>query len=269
KVPIDIIHTVFLDIMSQTGGNHSSGNHANIVRASEYTSEFLAMSFRDFPDWIVLGLTIGAAYFLGQKEKTRPFSVLLFVTGIFLSFHTVRDVWFVVISAIIIIASSRPAPLIDNHFKIKKAQMLVAAVIIGLVVIFFVHTRKLTENGLNDAVAKSYPTAAVEIIKTRGYSGPLYNHYNWGGYLIWQLPDLLVSMDGRGNAYGDEKIVRSVKIWNGARDWADDSELAQSKLVIADVNMPLASLLRYDKRFDLVYEDDMAVLFIAKPATTK
>ncbi|MEY3882549.1 MAG: hypothetical protein RIQ94_3345, partial [Pseudomonadota bacterium] len=261
--------TVFLDIMSQTGGNHSSGNHANIVRASEYTSEFHAMSFRNFPDWIVLGLTLGAAYFLGQKVKVRHFYVLLFVTGIFLSFHTMRDVWFVVISAIIIIASSRPAPLIDNRFKIKKAQMIVAAVIVGLVVIFFVHTRKLTENGLNAAVAKSYPTAAVEIIKTRGYSGPLYNHYNWGGYLIWQLPELLVSMDGRGNAYGDEKIVRSIKIWNGARDWADDAELAQSKLIIADVNMPLASLLRFDKRFDLVYEDDMTVLFIAKPTTTK
>jgi hypothetical protein len=264
KVPIDTIHTVFLDITSQTGGNHS-----NIVRGSEYISEFFAMSFRSFSDWIVLGLTVGAAYFLGQEVKARSFLVFLLMTGICLSFHTGRDVWFVIISAIIIIAASRPAPLIDSRFKIKKAQILVAAVIVGLVVIFFAHKRKLTENGLNDALAKSYPTAAVEIIKTRGYLGPLYNHYNWGGYLIWQLPQLLVSMDGRGNIYGDERVVRSLKIWNGIHNWADDFELAQSKLVIADINMPLASLLRYDKRFDLVYEDDVAVLFIAKPAITK
>ncbi|MEY3881258.1 MAG: hypothetical protein RIQ94_2054, partial [Pseudomonadota bacterium] len=264
KVPIDFMYGLFVDIVPKTGENHP-----NIISVYDYNSEFHAMSFRGFLDWIVLGLTVGAAYFLGQKVKVSPFLALMLLMGIYLSFHTMRDVWFVVISAIIIIASSRPAPLIDNRFKIKKAQMLVAAVIVGLVVIFFAHKRKLTENELNDAMPKIYPTAAVEIIKTRGYLGPLYNHYNWGGYLIWQLPQLLVSMDGRGNVYGDEKIVRSLKIWNGTHDWANDSELAQSKLVIADVNMPLASLLRYDKRFDLVYEDDVAVLFIAKLATTK
>jgi len=103
--------------------------------------------------------------------------------------------------------------------------------------------------------------------KHAAYSGPLYNHYNWGGYLIRHLPHLLVSMDGRNQIYGDERVERSIKTWNGARDWADDPELSQARLVIADVNMPLASLLRCDKRFNLVYEDDVAALFIAKPAS--
>jgi hypothetical protein len=180
-----------------------------------------------------------------------------------------RDVWFVVLPAIIIIASVRPVSSIDKRIKIKKAQVLVASIIVGLVVIFFVHHRKLTENGLNEAVAKIFPATAVEIVKTRGYSGTLYNDFNWGGYLIWNLPQLPVSMDGRGNVHGDKRIERSIKTWKGEHDWADDSELVQSKLVIAPINRPLASLLRFDKRFDLVYEDDVAVLFIAKIATTK
>jgi hypothetical protein len=250
------LYETIIDTMSQTG-------------VYQYISELQSMSFRQFPDWIVLGLILGATLLLGQKARAKPFPVLMLITGILISFRSMRDVWFVVLPAIIIIASVRPVPSIDSRFKIKKFQMLVAFVITCLVVIFFVHKRKLTENGLNDAVAKNYPVAAVEIIKTRGYTGSLYNHFDWGGYLILNLPQLPVSMDGRSNVHGDKRIERSIKTWKGEHDWADDSELAQSKLVIAPINMPLASLLRFDKRFDLVYEDDVAVLFIAKPVTTK
>jgi len=235
--------------------------------AYQFLSELQAISFRDYTNWAVLGLTVWAAYLLGKKVEARPFPVLMLMTGVFLSFRSLRDIWFVVLSAVIIIATSRPAPSAGNRFKIKKAQIPIAAAIVGIIVILLVRKQKLTEEGLTDAVAKVYPAAAVEIVKTRGYSGPLYNHYNWGGYLIRHLPHLLVSMDGRNQIYGDERVERSIKTWNGARDWADDPELSQARLVIADVNMPLASLLRCDKRFNLVYEDDVAALFIAKPAS--
>jgi len=228
-----------------------------------------AMPFREMPNWVVLGLTVWAAFVLGRKREARPFPALMFITGIFLSFRSARDVWFVVISAIAIIASSRPPPSIGDRLKINKAQILVATSVVGLMVVLLVRKHKLTEDGLADAMAKIFPTAAVEIVKTRGYSGPIYNHYNWGGYLIWNLPHLLVSMDGRANFHGDERAERSFKTWNGEHDWADDPELAQARLVIADVNMPLASLLRFDKRFELVYEDSLAAVFIGKSDSSK
>ena len=40
-------------------------------------------------------------------------------------------------------------------------------------------------------------------------------------------------------------------------------ELAQARLVIADNSMSLASLLRHDQRFRLVYEDKVASVFVA------
>jgi hypothetical protein len=250
------LYETIIDTMSQTG-------------IYQYISELQSMSFRQFPDWIVLGLILGATLLLGQKSRIKPFPVLMLITGIFIAFRSMRDVWFVVLPAIIILASVHPAPSIDNRIKIKKSQMLLAFVITCLVVIFFVHKRKLTENGLNEVVAKHYPAAAVEIVKTRGYTGSLYNQFNWGGYLIWNLPRIPVSMDGRTNIHGDKRIEQSIKTWKGEHDWTDDSELAQSKLVIAGINMPLASLLRFDLRFNLVYEDSVAAVFIAKPVLSK
>jgi hypothetical protein len=92
--------------------------------------------------------------------------------------------------------------------------------------------------------------------------GPLYNDFNWGGYLIWRLPELRVSIDGRTNLYGDGRIARSNATWSGVHDWQTDSELTQARLVIGYVNAPLSSLLRSDSRFRLVYEDELAVVFV-------
>jgi hypothetical protein len=71
-------------------------------------------------------------------------------------------------------------------------------------------------------------------------------------------------MDGRTNIYGDERVSHSIETWNGARHWANDPELAAARLVIADASIPLCSLLRLDQRFELVYEDQVAAVFIAR-----
>ena len=44
-----------------------------------------------------------------------------------------------------------------------------------------------------------YPARAAAFDESRGYGGPLFNDFNWGGYLIWRLPGLPVSVDGRTN----------------------------------------------------------------------
>jgi len=35
--------------------------------------------------------------------------------------------------------------------------------------------------------SKRYPEAAVSVIKNQQLPGPIFNDYNWGGYLIWKL----------------------------------------------------------------------------------
>jgi len=43
----------------------------------------------------------------------------------------------------------------------------------------------------------NYPYQAVQYIKDNQPTGKLFNEYNWGGYLIWQLPEKKVFIDGR------------------------------------------------------------------------
>jgi hypothetical protein len=94
-------------------------------------------------------------------------------------------------------------------------------------------------------------------------SGPLYNHFNWGGYLIWALPGLPVSMDGRMNLHGDQRIKRAFNTWSGLRGWESDPELMKARLVIGGVNHALTGAIRTDSRFKLVYEEAIAAVFVA------
>ena len=70
---------------------------------------------------------------------------------------------------------------------------------------------------LREAVGEKFPAEAAAFIEKQGYVGSIYNHYDWGGYLIWRLPDLRVVMDGRANLHGDERILRSLKTWAGGK----------------------------------------------------
>jgi hypothetical protein len=112
-------------------------------------------------------------------------------------------------------------------------------------------------------VAKQYPVNAAKFIQKNKISGLLFNHYNWGGFLIWSLPELSVSMDGRSNLHGDMRIERNRRTWWGLPGWNTDPELTQAKVVIGPIDLPLSTLLRTDARFKLCYEDSVAAVFVS------
>ena len=83
----------------------------------------------------------------------------------------------------------------------------------------------------------------VETIKQQGWTGPIYNDYNWGGFLIWSL-DRPISIYGRNTDFGVENVLRSFATWNGSPGWDSDPDLVKANLIIAPVGSPLVQLLR-------------------------
>jgi hypothetical protein len=229
--------------------------------------ELMAMDFRQPSNFLVLGLALGAAFALGRSSRIDVLLTLLLLVGAMSAFRSRRDVWLVGVPALAIIAQSAPGSL---RTRVRLTWRRVAVVAVAAIVVFagLAVRRDLSPRGLESAIAAEYPAGAAQIVETRGYPGPLFNHYDWGGYLIWRLPQLPVMMDGRSNLHGDERIRRSISTWTGGREWAADPELAASKLVIAPINHALTSLLRRDPRFDLTYEDDVAAVFVAHPEQT-
>jgi hypothetical protein len=228
--------------------------------------ELLPLSFRALTDWLVIGLTIGAAFVLGWQRAWLPFPTLLLLMGTFLAFRARRDVWVLVLAAVFIINEFGSFARSEPSFGFTKLRTICVIVALAVAIYLIGLSRQVSEDQLEIAVERQFPVAAVKFINEKSYSGPLYNHFNWGGYLIWALPRIPVSMDGRMNVHGDQRIERAGNTWSGLKGWESDPELMKARLVIGSVNDPLTNLMRTDSRFKLVYEDAVAAVFVAAEA---
>jgi hypothetical protein len=225
--------------------------------------ELLPLSFRALTDWLALGLAIAAAFVLGWQRAWLPFPTLLLLMGTFLAFRARRDVWVLVLAAVFILSEFGRFVRSEPSFGFTKQRAICVIVALTVAIYLIGVRRQISEQQLESVVEQLYPVAAVKFIGEKNYSGPLYNHFNWGGYLIWTLPSLPVSMDGRMNVHGDQRIERSFNTWDGLRGWESDPELMKARLVISSVRDALTNLMRTDSRFKLVYEDAIAAVFVA------
>lgn len=230
-----------------------------------FLSELQAPSFRHPFDWLALGLLVTATFILGRRRIAAPFLVLLLAASAVLAFRARRDVWFLVITSMTVIAMAVPSWAAVPAAVGRLRLVVVASIVIA--VSTWLGMTRASAFQLQQGLVTSFPTDAAAFVETRGYRGRLYNHYDWGGYLMWRLPVLDVSLDGRNPLHGDDRIWQSIRTWGGHPSWASDPELARASIVIADVNTALASLLRLDRRFALVYEDRVAAVFV-QPVTS-
>jgi len=230
----------------------------------ELITELAAMRFRSLPHWLVLSLTLGAAFVLGRAKRVNTFWGLMLLAGAFLSFRSSRDVWLVTIVSAAIISNARTDVDSNVHEGITKGQVALIVLATSSLLAITIRVYGLSNARLQKAIEQNFPVAAADTIQTRGYPGPLYNHFNWGGFLIWHLPNLPVSIDSRANVHDANRVRRTFQTWKGESNWASDPDLATARLIVARKDFALTQLLRLDSRFELIYEDDVAAVFIAK-----
>ncbi len=228
-------------------------------------NELKALEFRDPCDWVMLGLFGGAAFALGRRKLLSIFDVLLLTVAAVLAFRARRDIWFVVIAASSLLATAvAGATAPSARFRLTAGRLgAVAAAVLGLIVLV-VWIRGLNEARMQAAVAEVFPVRAAAEVRARGYRGPLFNDFNWGGYLIWALPDHPVCLDGRTNLHGDERIQRIGAVWVGVEHWQDDPDLQAANLVLADNANALTRMLLQDARFERVYVDELTSVFVRR-----
>jgi hypothetical protein len=224
--------------------------------------ELQALPFRIGAHYMVLAFALVAAYCLGVNRKVKPFEMLLLALAAFLAFRSRRDVWMLVISAAAVISAAIATPE-ENRRKLPRFGPAIVAVVTAIYLFVGLHFMTPDNKELKNLLAEALPVDAVETVKAKGYSGPLFNTYDWGGFLIWQLR-MPVSIDGRAALHGTDRIDRYLSTWNGEPDWIKDPELAKAGVVLGPIKAPLTQLLRMDPRFELAYQDKLAAVFVAR-----
>jgi hypothetical protein len=110
--------------------------------------------------------------------------------------------------------------------------------------------------------AQKYPQAAVDFLDEKKLPGPVYNWYDWGGYLIRRLHgEYPVYIDGRADVYGDKFMYEAFNTFDGGNGWDESLNRFSIRTVLISPDVPLASLLRSNEQWQKVYEDHQAVIF--------
>jgi hypothetical protein len=226
--------------------------------------ELLAPSFRMPWEWAMPALVGSAVFALGRGKQRSSFELLLLVTATVLALRARRDVWFAVLAALAALVSVRQAD--DEPRRVAPClHRPIGITALGIALLAATGTCLVGSQGrLEGAVASSYPARAAAVVQQRRCSAPLFNEYGWGSYLIWRLPELPVSIDGRADLHGPERIRQNVNTLSGVRGWDSDPDLQSANTILIGAGTALASLLRLDGRFQLIYEDAVAVAFLRK-----
>lgn len=73
-----------------------------------------------------------------------------------------------------------------------------------------------------------YPCKAVDFIKTNSLKGDWFNAYEWGGFLVWQLPESRFFVDGRMPAWdtesGDSPYTIYLRLIQAQEGWDQEME---------------------------------------------
>lgn len=107
---------------------------------------------------------------------------------------------------------------------------------------------------------KDYPAAAIAFMRENGVSGRIFNTYHWGGYLIWQGYPVFV--DGRAELYGDEIMDEHMKVHKVKPDWEAPLRDYAIDIVLIESDTPLAVLLKESVRWQAIYRDSTASVFV-------
>ena len=106
------------------------------------------------------------------------------------------------------------------------------------------------------------PAKAVQFIQNKKPSGPLFNSYNWGGYLIYKLlPDYPVYIDGRTDLYEDKFMQRYIRVMAANEGWEQTLDEDGINLVLIERSSILAKFLEKNLEWEKIYEDNMAVIY--------
>jgi hypothetical protein len=225
--------------------------------------ELQPLGFRWYSNYLQLFLAAAAFFAVGARKKIDFFKLGLLAVASAVSFHVMRDSWFICIAAAACIADSaadesgrdRPQTFLENFG---------VATVVAVLLLLFARNLDVTQRGLDRDISRQFPVDAVNFLRRNPPPGPLYNNLDWGGFLTWYMPDYPVAIDGRTDLYGDKMDELFFNTGNGVPSYVNDPYLNAAGVVLLPRKLSLTKFLTADPRFQLIYQDQLAAVFVRR-----
>lgn len=231
----------------------------------DYVAEWQAPVLAKWPGvlvlvMLILSIAVGALY-RDWAAKKRQLLLLVICTPLALLSQQFEPLYAVAVAPILAEVAfrlvGRPEdPYLPRGFASCLILALIAVAAVG-------PGRNLTAGSAKAAVDHTFPTQAVAFIEQQHLAGPMFNEYDWGGYLIQTLPHLPVFVDGRSEVYGEDFLRQ----WMAVKLATEPADPVFShygiNLALIEPHSALATELRANNtNWREAYTDNVASVFV-------
>lgn len=219
------------------------------------------------PEWrspwavVTAGLVVWAVVVAVRRRPLDPLPLALLLAAGLLAVRMRRDLWFAALAAAAVLRHTPGfAPA-----TVRPAGVFAATLLVYVCVRLLSLLGAAPGGDVQSANERKFPVRAAAFVRESRLPGPLFNPFDWGGYLIWSLPEHSVSIDGRTNLYGDARLRRGFATWAAAGGWDADLDLTSANLVVAPRGLPLTDALRgRPGEWRVAFEDETAAVFVRR-----
>lgn len=143
------------------------------------------------------------------------------------------------------------------------------ALVYFIIIIFAIYTIKM--NGFGPYLNwERYPVRAVEFIKINKIKGKLLADFPFGSYISYKLyPNNTIFMDGRYEEVYDDDMLFMLGHFHVGKNGMDALlKKFPPDIILVAKNYPVFSILKSEKKWELVFDDNQFALFL-KPQDLK
>lgn len=237
----------------------------------EFIAEWQPPDFHQFYLHPFIWLLLAALTAFGLAGRRADFTDLTLVALFaYLSFVAVRNIpLFALVTAPVIVRYGSAAldswlgrpfgP--DRRLPGRKAWLHWFLLLLLLFAAFLRLVEPISAAANQENEAKTLPAGAIAYLNQSDPAGPIFNFYNWGGYLIWHTPQYPVFVDGRTDLYDDDFLAHYLTIYLAQAGWHEALDQAGINLVVVETFSPLALALENEADWRQSYADDLAIVY--------
>jgi hypothetical protein len=105
---------------------------------------------------------------------------------------------------------------------------------------------------------------AADYIRDHHLPQPLFNPSQWGGFLMWYLPDYPVAIDGRAELYNDDQNIRYARFLQSQIPYSAYAPISRARTILLEKDSIKAQVLSRMPGYQVAYSDDVATVLLRK-----
>jgi hypothetical protein len=247
----------------------------SIGALQNFIQEWNSPNFHERQTWPFIFLLFGLLGAAGGSRVKLDWTDFVLTAGTaFLALLAGRNIALFAVVATPILTYHLDAILTERGWNLKPVRnvtprmarlnlALVTIIVLGaLAKVLLV----LDSKSVAQAQEEYLPMRVAQYLNDEQPAGPMFNSYNWGGYLMFAAPEYPVFVDGRTDLYGDGFLTTYLETATGGSGWRETLNRYGINLVVIESRSGLARALTTEPGWRQDYEDEKAVAFVRDEA---